>query len=275
VVPTVSGAVLVEADVEYPVEAVLDGPVGPDGASEGGCVEAGGAEVEAPHRCSAAVAGGGGFDLADHGQPWHAGLVRVPPVGKQPVDVVADPVAPDLKAAVVGVCGGVLAGGLVERVGEPGVDLGPLAGPIVLQGEQPVAALVPDQPGGLALAVQRIAGDQRALEVEQPEQLPGRGDLALLGARTLEAGRWAWACPTVAPRGGRRTTSTTRLPVAPPLRGMLRSSRCSVGVDWQPPMRAKTWSISDMDLQEAFGCVIRSALSGEPAICWFGAVASG
>ena len=80
--------------------------------------------------------------------------------------------------------------------------------------------------------------------------------LSQVAARTLEAGRRGWLFPAVAALGGRRTTSTTRLPVAPPLRGMLRSSRCSVVTDWLPPRRAKTWSISDMDLQEAFGCLI-------------------
>jgi len=103
---------------------------------------------------------------------------------------------------------------------------------------------------GLSVTVATGSGDREGARADF-----GGKPSSQVAARTLEAGRWAWSCPAVVARGDRRTTSTTRLPVAPPLRGMLRSSRRSVEFDWQPPRRAKTWSISDMDLQEAFGCL--------------------
>jgi hypothetical protein len=100
---------------------------------------------------------------------------------------------------------------------------------------------------GLSVTVATGAGDG-----EGPHADLGGKPSSQVAARTLETGRCAWSCPAVVPCGDRRTTSTTRLPVAPPLRGMLRSSRCSVGPDWPPPRSANTWSISDMGLQEAF-----------------------
>src|SRR3546814_10253602 len=57
VVGAVAGGVLVEGHVEHPMEAVLDGPVGADGAGEAFRGEAGGGKI---------VAGGGATAVA-HG----------------------------------------------------------------------------------------------------------------------------------------------------------------------------------------------------------------
>ena len=55
-----------------------------------------------------------------------------------------------------------------------------LEGPVALEREQPVSALLGDEARGFALAVQGITGDQRTLDVDQTQQNAGGDDLAFL-----------------------------------------------------------------------------------------------
>ena len=152
--------------------------MGTHGGSEGDGIEPCRGQIEATQRAGLAVAGDGCLDHAEHGQARQPGLVRVAPVGQQPVDSVADRMAANLDAAMVGIGGQVLGVGWVQRVGEPGGHLCVVGRPVALQREQPVAATLFDQSSGLALAMQRVAGDQGAVEVEQAKQGTGGDDLA-------------------------------------------------------------------------------------------------
>jgi hypothetical protein len=87
-VVAVAGAILVEGDVENPVEAVLDGPVAADGAGEALGREAGGAEVVAGRAGGFAGLGAGRLDAGEGGEAGEPRLVRIATVGEEPIDVV-------------------------------------------------------------------------------------------------------------------------------------------------------------------------------------------
>src|SRR3954470_14568957 len=99
------GEVLVEDDIQDPVQPVLDAPVGPYRAGEARRVEGGGGEIVAPFPLDLAAALGGALDHADHGEAGKGDLAGVAPAGEQPGHVVADGVAADLDPAVPAVGG--------------------------------------------------------------------------------------------------------------------------------------------------------------------------
>jgi hypothetical protein len=153
--------VVMEDDVEDPVQAVLDAPMGSDGGGEKLCIELDGREVVALLALDFSGALGGGLDHGDHGQAREQALLGKVPLRNQPVDLVADDMVALFEAAVVGI-GGVerLAGGCVGPIGKEGLNFCPEGWPVVLQREQIIAAAVDDGLGDLDLGSDRIDGDE-------------------------------------------------------------------------------------------------------------------
>ena len=96
-----------------------------------------------------------------------------------------------------------------ERVAEGDGEIGHQAWLVGLDGEQVIAAPVPDGPADGALAKRRIAGDDGALQRQALEQRQRRGDLTGLGRRN---------CPITAPSRVAKAASrcTPALPSWPP-----------------------------------------------------------
>ena len=95
------------------------------------------------------------------------------------------PVATGIDAAMVGIGGleGVEASG---RIGEEGLDLAQHRRAVGLEREEVVAALREDHRGGARLGVDRVAGDQHAVERQALQHRPGGQDIVLpLGHRPL------------------------------------------------------------------------------------------
>ena len=122
------------------------------------------------------------FDAGDGGRSRHGGFAGVATVAEEPVDIVADPVAAGLDAAMVGV-DGLVAGRRRGRVGAIRLDIGPHRRAVGLEREQTGAAALDNQPRRLALAVQRIAGHREAIESARFRQSARPGDLAAVGGR--------------------------------------------------------------------------------------------
>ena len=76
----------------------------------------------------------------------------------------------DLDAPIIGVRDRIFAVRPVLGIGEPGRGLGVLDRAVGFQGEQPLAATLGDQASRFDLAMQRVSGDQNAVEVNQAEQ---------------------------------------------------------------------------------------------------------
>jgi len=132
--------IVVEDDVEHPVEAVFDAPMGADGAGESRCVEVGGGGVVAPRGGRAAGTFDDALDHADHGEAGKARFAGKAAVGDEPCDVGGDAVSPDLDATVIAVGGLVGVEGGVRLAVEEEVNLVGEGGPIVLEGEEMVGA---------------------------------------------------------------------------------------------------------------------------------------
>ena len=86
--------VVVKDDVEHPMEAIFDAPMASHGCCEGLGIELCRGKVEAPFLLNTTAAIGPGLDHGNHGQLGKAGLVGVAPIREQPIDIVADKVAP-------------------------------------------------------------------------------------------------------------------------------------------------------------------------------------
>jgi len=186
VVLSISGPILVEADVEHPMHAVLDAPMGARGFGELFGRQTRRGEVIAARSADLAVAFDLGFDAGDGGERGHGGAIRVGFGGKEPVDVMDDGVATGLDAAVIGVDGLAMVGDRGPGVGEIGLDVGEGGGPVGFQGEEIVAAAIEDGLGGLGVAMDRVGGHERPFEVEQFQKIPRRRDLvAAFGHRLL------------------------------------------------------------------------------------------
>lgn len=97
--------VLVEDDIERPMQAVLDVPVLSDRASEQFGVERERAEVEAPLAAELSVPLDAGFHSGDGFEAGKARLSGEAPVGVEESDIVADGVAAPLDAAMIAVDG--------------------------------------------------------------------------------------------------------------------------------------------------------------------------
>src|SRR3954467_7696507 len=130
-----------------PVQPVLDAPVAARRAGEGGGVEGGRAQVVAPFPLELAAALGLALDHAEHGQAREGDLARVAPVREQPSHLVADGVAADLDPAVPAVGGLEGVERTRRRVGEEGFDILEGGRPVLLQGQEVIAALTQDSLG--------------------------------------------------------------------------------------------------------------------------------
>ena len=94
----------------------------------------------------------------------------------------------DLQAAVVGVGGLQRLGRRRRRIGEPGLDIGKGGGAVFLQREEVVTAALQHEARRLALAMDRVSGDEHALQIDDGEKGAGGGDLvaALRNRRLAE-----------------------------------------------------------------------------------------
>ena len=97
--------VVVEDDIENPMEPVFDAPVVADGLGEGLGVEFCRGYVVASFRLNLATALGGGLDHADHGQSGEFAFVGKAAVGEEPIDLMADAMVALLQTAVIGIDG--------------------------------------------------------------------------------------------------------------------------------------------------------------------------
>ncbi len=145
-VAAVAGTILIEGRVEHPVLGIFDPPMAAHGAGEACSAKWHGGDIVAADGAGFAIAHDLGFDHAQGGEAWQAGLVRVAPIGKQPVHVMADQVPAGLDAAMIGIDGGMgfEAGGL--GIGEQCGDFGQHGWTVRLQREQPLSAACRDQP---------------------------------------------------------------------------------------------------------------------------------
>jgi len=167
--------VVMEDDIERPVEAVLDAPVGSGGEGEllGG--EAGGREIVPAGGSRPSVSLHFSLDHADGGESRKARFVGKASAGRERSDVVGDAAASGLDAPVVAVDGNeefILARGFALEE-EPHV-LGE-GRPVVFEREQIIGALGADRLGDFALAAHGVDGDEGALDL-QPLDEQGDGD---------------------------------------------------------------------------------------------------
>ena len=168
------GEVVVEDNVEDPVEPVFDAPMGAHGQGENLGIKLGGAEIVTPLASEGSVSFDPAFDHGDHSQMGKAGLVRVTARGEEPVDIIADKMAALFDAAVIGI------GRDVDRFDLCGFRVGEELDHIVmenrsigLEGEQIVAPARHDPLCNLGLGSHGVDGDERALQFEL---LQKRGD---------------------------------------------------------------------------------------------------
>jgi hypothetical protein len=97
-------------------------------------------------------------------------------LGEQLVHLMADHMPAGLDTTVISISGGVGLEARRLRIGEAGGNVGLHDRPVRLQCEQPLAATLGHQLRGLILAMDRVAGDQHTVQVEQAEQGAGSGD---------------------------------------------------------------------------------------------------
>src|ERR1700730_4722195 len=97
------GEIVVEDDIENPMQPVLDSPMGAGCRREGFGVEHCRREVISSLSRDRAISFDAGLDHADHGQMGEARLVGIAAIREQPIDLVADDMATLLDAAVVAV----------------------------------------------------------------------------------------------------------------------------------------------------------------------------
>lgn len=187
------GEVVVEDDVQHPVEAVLDAPVCADRPGEGDGVELGGGQVVAAGGGGVAVAFDDGLDHADGGEARKARLAGMTAVGGEPGDVVGHGMASYLDPAVIAV------GGLkpvehgCRRVGEITFDLAMQARPVGLGRQQVVRILGQDCPGNPRLAADGVDGHEGAGQRQPLEQQRDGDDLVRLAGHCLLAQHQALA----------------------------------------------------------------------------------
>jgi hypothetical protein len=180
--------VVVKDDVEDPMQAVLDTPVGAHGGGEGFGIELGSRQIVASFVLDSAAAFDPRLDHADHREMGKARLAGIAAVGPQPGHVAADAMAALFEAAVVGI------GGLEgrrdhpgRRIGEETDDVGLERRPIALERQQIVAAAAHDGLGDGVLGSHGVDGDQRPGEVEPFKQQRDGGDLVGFDVRGLLA----------------------------------------------------------------------------------------
>lgn len=93
IVGTQAGEIVMQDDIEHPVEPVLDAPMGANGLRERLWIELGRREIIAPFSLGFAVALDLGFDEADHRNVRKARFVCVAAIREEPIDIVAQAVA--------------------------------------------------------------------------------------------------------------------------------------------------------------------------------------
>src|SRR3546814_9170491 len=90
-----------EDDIEDPVQAVLDAPMGAPGMGEGLGIEPGGGEIIAAFALDLAAAFDAGLDHGDGGEAGEARFAGIAAVREEPVDGMADGVAAAFEAAMI------------------------------------------------------------------------------------------------------------------------------------------------------------------------------
>jgi len=179
--------VLLEGDVERPVEAVFDGPVALDGVGAGWGVERARDDVEALLAGDPAPVLDCGLDLGGGGEAGEARRAGVGVVGVQPSGDVGDAGCSGLDAAAALVDGG----RHVQLGGGRGVEIGPQFGVqgrlVGLDRQEVVGTGGGDRLGGGRVAAHGVDGDQRALQVEPLQQRRDGPDLVGLVLHRLLA----------------------------------------------------------------------------------------
>src|SRR3546814_16151588 len=104
-----------EDDIEDPVQAVLDAPMGAPGMGEGLGIEPGGGEIIAAFALDLAAAFDAGLDHGDGGEAGEARFAGIAAVRDEPVDGMAGGVAAAFEAAMSVVAG--FGGGRGESLG--------------------------------------------------------------------------------------------------------------------------------------------------------------
>lgn len=130
VIFAVSGAVLVEGDVERPAQAVLDAQMRSHGLCGARREKARRRELIATRARNLAVALELRLDPDDGREPQHRRLVGIARVRTEPDDIVDDGAAARLEAAVVGIDRFVTVGDRSLRIGGIGFDVGERCGPV-------------------------------------------------------------------------------------------------------------------------------------------------
>lgn len=130
VIFAVSGAVLVEGDVERPAQAVLDAQMRSHGLCGARREKARRRELIATRARNLAVALELRLDPDDGREPQHRRLVGIARVRTEPGDIVDGGAAARLGAAVVGIDRFVTVGDRSLRIGGMGFDVGERCGPV-------------------------------------------------------------------------------------------------------------------------------------------------
>jgi hypothetical protein len=177
--------VVVEDDVENPVEAVFDAPVGADGAGESSGGQRRRRQVIASGRADFAVFFDVGLDHADHGEAGETGFAGKAAVGGEPGHVMADGMPADLDPAMVAIGGVMAVEGLARLLMKEQPHVIGQGGPVVFESEEVIGVLGADGFGDGPLAAHRIDGDQGSFEVKTLQQRRDRGDLVALGRHGL------------------------------------------------------------------------------------------
>ena len=135
-----SHEVVVEDDIEDPMQSVFDMPMGANCGSEAFGGEFCGGQIVASLGAGFAAAVDFGLDHSQHGQAIEAPLAGEAPVGGEPVDRVADGMPADLDAAVVAIGGFMALDACRIGVGEEATDFRAQCWPVVLEAKEIVCA---------------------------------------------------------------------------------------------------------------------------------------
>ena len=173
-----SGEVIVEDDVEHPMQAVFDAPLGAGRRRRKPAHRAWPSRDSSGVGWDAAVAFDAAFDHGDHGEVGEGRLVGIAAVGEQPVDIVADQMAALFDAAMVGIDSDVgRRGDAGRRIGEEGDDAVVGGREVGFERQQIVGAAADDGLGDRGLGAHGIDGDEGAGQFEAIEQPGDRLDL--------------------------------------------------------------------------------------------------
>lgn len=165
-----AGLVLLELDIENPVQAVLDAPMGSGGLGEGFRREDARGDVASPLDPGLSARLDAGLDHGDGAEALEARLIGITPLAAHPVDTLGD-MAARLDAAM----GFLDLGERIDLIGgsviEIELDLGVGGLLIVLGGQQLIAAEIDDCFGDVGLAAHGVDGNKTARKRSGRSQL--------------------------------------------------------------------------------------------------------